>query len=147
MKETILKIPARALPKGSTHSFAHRKSGKIITKQVGAKKLYAYQSLIAYHAAKSGMIISDGPIIIESFFYFKRPKSHFVNGKRGNRLKMSAPTYHMQTPDVDKLVRAVLDALTDRAYKDDKQVINIVGDKFWSDGLDRVEIKIIQFPT
>ncbi len=36
-------------------------------------------------------------------------------------------------PDIDKLARAVLDALTDVAYEDDEQVVKLVASKEYSD--------------
>lgn len=57
--------------------------------------------------------LMDGePIYIRVEFYFDRPKS------------TSAKVVHKVTkPDVDKLLRSVLDALTGIVFKDDSQVV------------------------
>jgi len=63
---------------------------------------------------------------------FPRPKSHYGAGRR---LKLSAPAYHTQKPDVDNLEKAVLDALTDAgAWHDDAQVVRVEKGKRWTEG-------------
>ena len=60
---------------------------------------------------------------LEVEFLFKRPKHHFrTNGK----LKPKAP-FHCTTRvgDIDKLSRAVADALTGVIYEDDSQIISL----------------------
>lgn len=55
-------------------------------------------------------------------FQMPRPSGHFGSGKNKGVLKASAPRFHITKPDVDKLSRAVLDALTGVIWKDDSQV-------------------------
>ena len=59
-----------------------------------------------------------GPVDIEAHFYFSRPKSHST--KKGARA--NAPFWKESKPDIDKLLRAVLYALTHVIYTDDSQV-------------------------
>jgi crossover junction endodeoxyribonuclease RusA len=57
-------------------------------------------------------------------FYFTRPKSHYRTGRHSHLLKPSAPEHPItKGQDVDKLARAVLDALTTIVYHDDRQVV------------------------
>lgn len=88
----------------------------------------------------------DAPISMRLVFRFARPASHFlpVNAKRSTpELKPSAPAQQAvtggRTGDLDKLVRAVLDALTGVLYLDDAQVVVIGALKRWSDHDPRVE--------
>lgn len=78
----------------------------------------------------------SGPVRLDLHFVLPRPKSHFGTGRNAGRLKASAPQYHTQKPDLDKLVRAVGDALTGVAYLDDSQVVGGAHMKRWSDGED-----------
>lgn len=56
-------------------------------------------------------------------FTFVRPKSHL---KRDGSLTASAPWYKSSRPDLDKLVRAVLDSCTDAGvWHDDCQVVGL----------------------
>lgn len=87
----------------------------------------------------------DAPLSIRITFGFVRPKSHFGTGKNADRLKPSAPVYMVKKPDVDKLTRAILDALTGVVFKDDQQVVDLLGSKaYW----DRpgVQITVARLP-
>jgi len=74
-------------------------------------------------------------------FYFKRPKSHYGTGKNANRVKESAPMNHIQTPDLDNLVKFLSDAFNGTFYKDDSQINNLLAFKDW-DEYSHVDITI-----
>ena len=48
-------------------------------------------------------------------------------------LRVDAPEYVDRAPDLDKLERAALDALTGVLYLDDRQVARLSADKSWGD--------------
>jgi Holliday junction resolvase RusA-like endonuclease len=55
--------------------------------------------------------------------YLARPLSHFVGGKESKGLKSTAPDIPAKMPDIDKIARAALDALTvAKVLADDKYV-------------------------
>ena len=116
-------VPGIPVAKGSTHAFAHKTTGKIITMQTNAKRQKPWASLIALTAkeAMDGGPV-DGPVSIDIEFVMPRPKNHFRTGKFSLVLKDGAPVYHTKAPDLDKLIRCVLDALTGVAWHDDSQV-------------------------
>jgi len=68
-------------------------------------------------------------------FRFSRPQSHFVTKKGVSHLKPNAPAQPVSARlgDIDKLSRAVLDALTGVAYLDDRQVIILEASKCYID--------------
>jgi len=67
-----------------------------------------------------------GPVRVYVWFTFPRPKSHYRGGKPGpGRLRPDAPESVTRRPDLDKLLRAVLDALTGVVIADDAQVAEI----------------------
>lgn len=73
-----------------------------------------------------------GPLEVHLRFVMPRPKSHLRQGRAqtdGWRLLPSAPRQHTGKPDVDKLVRAALDALTGVCWCDDAQVVAVHGEK------------------
>jgi crossover junction endodeoxyribonuclease RusA len=72
-------------------------------------------------------------------FYLPRPKKF---SKRG------AFAHHLTKPDVDRLCRAILDALTAVAYSDDKQVTEIIAGKYYAaiDAPARVDIAVEPAP-
>ena len=68
------------------------------------------------------------PVGVVLDFYMPRPKGHF--GKKG--LLPSAPLLPAKKPDLDKLIRAVLDALTGVLMHDDAQVCSITARKHFA---------------
>lgn len=79
------------------------------------------------------------PVALALNFKLKRPNTHFglAHGKRYVKpdFRYAVPA---STPDLDKLIRAVMDALTGVLYFDDKQVYSLAAQKVYSniEGLD-----------
>jgi Holliday junction resolvase RusA-like endonuclease len=70
--------------------------------------------------------LGDTPIVVDVAFYMPRPKGHYGTGRNAGQIKASAPAFPTVKPDVDKLARAVLDALkTAGIYRDDAQVVDM----------------------
>lgn len=70
-------------------------------------------------------------------FSFHRKGFHYlpVNGKRRDPvLREDAPGYPSKPPDIDKLIRAVLDSMTDAmVWTDDSLVVSVLARKRWVD--------------
>lgn len=79
--------------------------------------------------------ITGQPVFVTATFFVARPQSHYGTGRNAGVLKDSAPRYPTSKPDVDKLTRALLDALTQDAalYGDDSQVVDAVIKKRYAD--------------
>lgn len=122
-------VPGVPVPKGSAKAFYNRKAGKVVTMQTNRDKQTPWASLIAYSAQEAGCKATDGPVSIFMEFIFARPQNHYGTGRNAGTLKTTAPYWHTVTPDLDKLERCVLDALTGVAWHDDKQVVNISSSK------------------
>lgn len=74
-----------------------------------------------------------GPVRVWLRFAFARPTSHYRTGRNAHLLKDSAPAYPTAKNDVDKLQRAIFDALTDAGvWKDDGQVVDVRARKFYA---------------
>ena len=73
------------------------------------------------------------PITVTIHFYCKRPKSHYRTGKYAGLLKPSAPKYNTSYPDLDNLVKFVLDAMNKKVYIDDKQIHEIICNKIYAE--------------
>ena len=85
-----------------------------------AEELAIWRSHIATAAQKAGCTPIDSPISISLKFRVKKPKT----------VKRQYPTV---APDLDKYIRAVLDGLTNTAYIDDSQVIQITASKEYAE--------------
>jgi crossover junction endodeoxyribonuclease RusA len=88
----------------------------------------------AARLAAGGQPPATGPVMVVARFVMVRPAAHYlpVNGRRAVReLRLDAPKYPAGTPDVDKLARALLDALTSVVIKDDAQVASLMAVKLY----------------
>jgi len=85
------------------------------------------------------------PIRLVLKFRFSRPQSHIVTKKGVSHLKPNAPAQPVSARlgDIDKLSRAVLDALTGVAYLDDRQVIQLEASKGYLKEQDASPLTII----
>jgi len=109
------------------------KGGRPIINQVHSnqKTLKPWRGEIAQTAVACGwpgmgLAAIDEALIVRLDFYFARPASHYGTGRNAGVLKDSAPLYPEQSgSDVDKLARAVLDALTGIVWKDDKRIVTL----------------------
>jgi len=75
----------------------------------------------------------SGPVAVRVNFYLPRPRGHFGTGRNEERLRDSAPVAPATKPDLDKLARALLDALTGVAFHDDSQVVSLTTSKLYAD--------------
>ena len=128
-------VPGIPVAKGSAKAFYNKKAGKIVVMQDNRSRQKPWASMISYTAQESGVQIVDGPVVLSLTFNMPRPKSHYGSGKNSAVLKLGSPTYHTSVPDLDKLVRCVMDALTGIAWHDDKQVASIrTAKRYYGDG-------------
>ena len=99
------------------------------------KQLPAWRSLVSLMAkqAMKGENPTDLPVTVSASFCFSRPKSHYRTGKKSGILRDDAPYKKAGKPDLDKLQRAIFDAMTGIVYKDDSQIWCVDADKTYSD--------------
>ena len=62
-------------------------------------------------------------------FHFPRPQAHYRTGKRAGELREGVPTWRPVAPDVDKLVRALLDGMAGTVFRNDSQVVELFARK------------------
>jgi Holliday junction resolvase RusA-like endonuclease len=72
-----------------------------------------------------------GPLALDALFRFPRPKAHYRTGRNAGELKPTAPNLHHGRPDLDKLLRALGDALTGIVWTDDGQLARIQARKVY----------------
>lgn len=72
-----------------------------------------------------------GPVVVSIAFYFQRPKGHYGTGRNLGTVRAGAPPHMTTMPDVDKLARCALDALTGVIIRDDAQIVTLhVGKRY-----------------
>ena len=121
------KVNLKPVTQGSVHAITVRRkdgSSKPVVVHNKSNELYEQRAIIQSEYQKAGgQFYEKEPISLVLSFSFIRPKS--VSEKKR--------PYHTVKPDLDKLIRAVLDSLTNVAYKDDCQVVRIDAEKMYSD--------------
>ena len=119
----IFKIEGQPQGKGRPR---FTKSGHAFTPQ--ATRNYEFLIATEYKEAKGEMF--DGYIRVNIKAYYKIPKAT-TKEKRGlierGLLKPAVK------PDIDNVVKAILDGLNGVAYHDDNQVVYVDGEKFYAD--------------
>jgi len=113
-------IEGRPRPKGSFKPVRNKKTGRILLINDN-DRTKCFQDLISYHANRFFKKPTENPVSLSVNFYFKKPKTP-KNDK-----------YHITTPDIDKLLRTVLDALQGVAFINDSQVTQIIATKDYVD--------------
>ena len=104
------RVEGQPVPQGSMKVI----NGHVIHSQGSA--LAAWRSAIGLSARKAGALPTRDAITIAMTFTMLKPRT----------VKREHPTV---PPDLDKLIRAVLDGLTAIAYVDDSQVVEIYAKK------------------
>ncbi len=113
---------------GSKSGFYNKKTKKIIMAPAGKYQKPWMEAVkwAAITAGYSGRMLLGGPIHLDLCFVFNRPKSHY---KKNGDLTKSAIKQPTVRPDLDKLNRAVSDALTGLIWRDDSQVVQQTTEK------------------
>lgn len=111
------------------------KGRPIVTKRGHAftpKGTVNYENLVKmyYEISKEKEYFGDKPLKVEIIAYFEIPKSYT---KKKRQLIEDGKLFPTKKPDVDNIIKIVLDSLNKLAYDDDKQVIDVNLKKFYSD--------------
>mgnify|MGYP005913919827 CR=1 FL=1 len=81
--------------------------------------------LQAIHAMR-GIDMLDGNLIVRMTFFFQPPKSY---AKKRRELLMNEGSPMPHKPDIDNLVKSVLDACNGITYRDDAAVVEVYAKK------------------
>ena len=118
-------VPGIPVPKGSRKSFICKQTGVIRNKDAN-DNTKPWQLAIAWatREAMSGRDPMQGAVKVTAVFHMPKPKSY------PKRREIA----HKKKPDLDKLQRALFDALKQGgAYNDDSQVIAVEAWKGYAD--------------
>lgn len=112
-------VPGDPIAQGSKN--AYRRGDRIVLVE-SAKRLPAWRYKVTSAAKEANLTKLDTEAVkVTLLFCLSQPKS-------------STRRYPTTKPDLDKLTRAVLDALTGVAYKDDSQVCQLDVQKVYTHG-------------
>lgn len=98
----------------------------------GAYMPKAYQTVkmsIALRAKAKLRKPQEGPCRLSLTFWMGRPPTTWTKEKR--QAAMESPNGHTSKPDIDNLVKTIMDALSGIAWQDDAQVVEVRAIKHW----------------
>lgn len=121
--------PGIPVPKGSTRSFVV--NGRAVTTSTSGRALKDWHDMIAFKASEVAKELYAGPVWVEMEFVLPRPTS------RPRKYR-----YPDRKPDLDKITRAGLDAMTGVIYKDDAQVVNLHVRKNYAGGSEQTGVYV-----
>jgi Holliday junction resolvase RusA-like endonuclease len=128
-------VPGRPVPQGSKTAFVSKSTGRPIVVDKDIRLPHWRAKITSAAIEKGAEYMHTRPLLYEAMplagaigirvtFVLTRPKNHYGTGKNAEVVKPSSPKYPAAMPDIDKLLRAVFDALTDaQVWKDDGQVV------------------------
>jgi Holliday junction resolvase RusA-like endonuclease len=99
-------------------------------------KCVEYQKTVTLAAQEQGggVCFPEGqPLKMGLVFRMPRPKAHYGTGKNSGVLKATAPTAHTSKPDVDNLIKGVIDGLAGVVFHDDRQIARLTVEKRYVD--------------
>lgn len=125
-------VPGIARTAGSKSAFRD-KNGKVHLTHAG-KYSKAWMDSVKWFAMKQygeRMPLLICPLTLKLTFFRQRPTGHYGTGRNAGLLKDSSPEYPITRPDLDKLNRAIGDALTGIVFKDDSQIVKLESSKLY----------------
>lgn len=112
MREVSFSVKGTPVPQGSMRAFVVK--GRAVLTSTSGNKLKVWRNAIRETARPLFPSPHLGPVHLSVVFLMPRPKT-----------LPKKILHHIKRPDSDKLLRAVGDALTSVAYKDDSQINEI----------------------
>ncbi len=144
-----IRVHGLPIPQGSKSASVVK--GRAVIRDANAKALHVWRLDVTAAAIDQARYTEPltGPVRAWLRFTFTRPPSHYGTGRNAHILKPSAPAYPGHgCGDLDKLQRAIFDALTAaRVYGDDTQIVDVRARKFYAGdhelALDQAGVDII----
>lgn len=125
-------VPGRPVPQGSKRAIINNRTHRAVVIESAGERHRTYRGDIREQCEREGLVKVTKPVAVTLVFRFTRPKSHYRTGRNAHLLREDAPIRMAQKPDVDKLVRSVLDALTGVVLVDDALVYKVIAERFWT---------------
>ena len=132
----MIKFIVKGDPKSKQRPIFSSKGGKV--RVFTGKSTSYYENLIKMHAQQHIKQPLDGAVGILITFYLHRPKYMMW------KTKPMPAVYCAKRPDIDNLVKSVVDGLNGVAFNDDAQIVHMHAKKMYHSGNEgaRTEISI-----
>ena len=126
MRQTLI-VPGKPTAKGRPRAFNPKGEGGIRT--FTPEKTVVAENLVKIMWIKDRRPKLNGCIRMHVYCYFKIPKSY--SKKKHNLLDGQ---FYDKLPDVDNLIKMIMDGLNEVAFDDDKQIVECFVCKRYIDG-------------
>ena len=126
------RVHGNARPQGSMRAFM-RPGARYPVVTHSNPAVLEWRRLIASEAQRHAGQVMVGPVAVELEFALARPA----------RMSKLIPAGHTKRPDLDKLIRAVLDACTGVIWSDDSQVSRVVAVKRYARGDEAPNMRLV----
>jgi Holliday junction resolvase RusA-like endonuclease len=126
----VVELVIAGAPKGKDRPRMNRKTGAVFTPK--QTKLAETVIIDAWVAAGSPRVPADAAARIEVVCQQKRPRGHYRKGGGLNTEGFRHPLPRRK-PDVDNVLKLVMDALNRRAYRDDVDIVEATVRREWAD--------------
>jgi Holliday junction resolvase RusA-like endonuclease len=113
------------VPQGSKRALVHRSTGRAVVIEQGGQRHKDWRQDVkaaasrAMHPDGTWLPGMTGPVGVSLYFTMPKPKS----------APKTRRTWPSKRPDLDKLIRLVLDAITGEIIADDAQVVQLLASK------------------
>lgn len=133
------------VPQGSKNAFVRGKRAVLVE---ASKTLPAWRKAVTEAAEsalrRQGVGPVEGPVGAAMTFYLPRPKGHYGTGRNAGELKPGAPRHPSVKPDLDKLVRAVGDAISKaEAWADDSRLVSLYARKEYASSTEPAGVSVV----
>ena len=124
----VLGTPA---PKGSARAFYKAGMKRAVIVKDNSDRQKSWDAAVRDAASSAvGALTSppfvDTPLEVTIVFRMARPAGHWGKGRNAGKLAPRAPRAPRGKPDIDKLARATLDALTGIVFDDDARIVDLM---------------------
>jgi Holliday junction resolvase RusA-like endonuclease len=138
MKEISFSIPGAPQGKARARTFYNSSMGRM--QSITPERTVLYENLIKlmYQHEAHGEQMDEGPLMAVIAAYYEPPKSA---SKKQLDAMLNGKSFPMKKPDLDNIIKVVLDALNGVAYHDDKSIIGVAATKAY-DMEPRVDVRL-----
>ena len=131
-------VPSKIIGKGRPRLNTYTGSGYTPTRTKDYETLIEQYFIMKYPGYKT----IEGRVIVRIKAFFEIPKST-SNMQREQMLQNAiSPT---KKPDIDNIVKIILDAMNKFAFKDDTQIVKLEVEKLYSSDEEKLQIQIEEF--
>jgi len=129
MAEYTFHVAGRPMPQPRTRARAFKlPSGKGTARvytptSISEWKLLVYNAALQTRPPRPSVL----PMDVSLEFILPRPKGHYGTGRKASEVRPSSPEYPIgNRDDIDNLIKAVLDAITQSGlWRDDSQIVSL----------------------